>query len=186
MKITFLATIKGKKQYSDDYKNIIQALHALGYKVFYEHVTDYSQEQLDSMSEDERIKFHESIMLKIKESNIVVAEVSYSSMGVGYLISTAMNWSKPVVMLYKGEKPTNLLTTLEESKRSVTLHYDNITNLFKILKSAIEYLSEQLDIRFTMLLDPEIVRQLDAISKQRNISKSEYIRELIKRDKKNK
>lgn len=182
MKITFVATIKGKEKLLGEYARIVAALEKTGAKVFHEHVTDYSQEQLDKMSGDEKINFHNQILHKIKECDVVVAEGTCSSMGVGFLVSTALDFQKPTILLYQGAEPTNLLATLEEGDKLIAIQYKKDSDLNAIIKDALEYASERQDVRFNFFVSPEIQHYLDWVAKYKRTPRAVYLRELLERD----
>lgn len=182
MKVTFIATIKEKKKYGSSYSVIVKSLESLGVIVFHDHVTKYAQEDLDRMSQDERISFHNKILHKIKECDVVVAEVSYSSMGVGFLISSALDFQKPTILLYKGQKPTNILSILEENDKMVVLEYKDDSDLTKLLKDSLEYAAEKQDVRFNFFVSPEIQQYLDWVAKYKRTPRAVYLRELLEED----
>lgn len=182
MKITFVATIQGKQKYQSEYNEIVAALTALGATIFHEHVTKYSQEDLDKMSDDDRVEFHDKIFHKIKDCDVVVAEGSSSSMGVGFLISSALDLQKPTIFLYKGKKPTNILSFLEENEKLIVLEYKNVSELRDLLRNALDYASDKQDVRFNFFISPKIQQYLDWVAKYKRTPRAVYLRELLERD----
>lgn len=182
MKITFVATIKGKQQYQSEYNAIVSILTSLGATVFHEHVTRYSQDDLDKMSDDDRVEFHDKIFHKIKDCDVVVAEGSSSSMGVGFLISSALELQKPTIFLFKGKKPTNILGFLEENEKLIVLEYRDVGELKELLRNALDYASDKQDVRFNFFISPEIQRYLDWVAKYKRSPRAVYLRELLERD----
>jgi nucleoside 2-deoxyribosyltransferase len=98
-KIYFCGSIRGGRQLSDVYKRIIQKLSSFG-RVLTEHLGDDAEiEAKDRILTDRQI--HDRDMDWIRESDLVVAEVTIPSLGVGYEIGRAIELGKPVACLFK-------------------------------------------------------------------------------------
>lgn len=112
---------------------------------------------------------------------MVVGEVSYPSVSVGYLISMALDLGKPTILLYKGKSEPNLLSSLVSDKLQV-LNYNSKAELEKELSSSIDYASQQADVRFNFFISPQIGLYLDWISKNKRVPRAVYLRRLIEED----
>lgn len=187
MKICFIASIQGKIGRENDYKNIVNIIKKKGYNVFADHVLKQTQEDLNSLTQEEKVKFHKKIIDLIKKSDIIVSEISYSSLSVGYLISLALDFGKPTILLYKGNKEPNILSTLEQSDRLIVSRYQSLWELEKIINTTIEEAKEQMDTRFNFFISPQIASYLDWVTKTKKVPRAVYLRNLIEEDmKKNK
>lgn len=60
----------------------------------------------------------------IKEADALIADVTMPSLGVGYEISKAEEWGKPVLALYNGQG-RRLSAMIEGSPQTQTVHYIN-------------------------------------------------------------
>jgi nucleoside 2-deoxyribosyltransferase len=98
MKFYFCCSIRGGRQLAPVYKEIIGLLQAHG-KVLTEHLGD-DQEILikDRVLTDKEI--HDRDLQWIVDSDLVVAEVTVPSLGVGYEIGRAIHMGKPVLCLF--------------------------------------------------------------------------------------
>lgn len=102
MKIYFAASIRGGRDDVKIYKQLIDFLNQDN-QVLTEHIGDYSlsvagQNQLD----DKYIRDRDINWLK--EADLVVAETSNPSLGVGYELGYAEKLHKPVVILHNSTK----------------------------------------------------------------------------------
>lgn len=178
MKIYFVASIKGKSRYFDNYKAIIKVLKNLGIDVICEDILESTEELVASIADERRVRHYKNVLKWINSSDIIVAEASYPSLGVGYEISLALEKGKPVIVLYTKEYVPHFIKGCE-SERLFLVKYD-LQNLKQALKDVLDDAKNQIDLRFTMLLPPKIVNFLDQISKRKKIPKSVFIRDLIK------
>jgi hypothetical protein len=183
MKIMFIASIRGKEKHADAFNEIINTLKKQKYQVFHEHVTDYDQKKLDTLSKQDDMEFHSTILNHIKGADIVVAECSYQSLSVGYLISYAIELSKPTIIFYNSAFPKpNLFPTLSQSEKLLLAEYHNITELPELVKEYVEYAKMKTDVRFNFFISPHISNYLDWITKNYKIPRSVYLRQLIETD----
>ena len=185
MKIYFVASIKGKSEYLNNYKSIIKTLEDLGLDVICEDVQTSTEELVSSLSDERRIKHYKNVLKWINSSELVIAEASYPSLGVGFEISLALEKGKPVIVLYKEEYAPHFIKGIE-SERLLLIKY-NLRDLRETLKRAIEDAREQVDVRFNFFISPKIGVYLDWIAKHKKIPRAVYLRRLIEKDmKKNK
>lgn len=98
MKIYFAGSIRGGREKVEDYKKIIKILSEYG-TVLTEHIAD---ETILSVGEkhitDEEI--YERDIAWLDESDIVIAEVTVTSLGVGYEIGYAEAKGKKILCLF--------------------------------------------------------------------------------------
>lgn len=130
MKIYFAASIRGGRDHARDYDIIISRLKKYG-KVFTEHISDKT---LDNRGE----KISEKTIFKrdkqwLKESDIVVAEVTQPSLGVGYEIALGELLGKRVICLFK-RKSGNLSAMIKGNDKMIVLEYSSVNELETIFK----------------------------------------------------
>lgn len=182
MKICFVASIKNKENYTKDYQEIVRILKAGGDKVFYEHVMNNSQDDLDLLDEDKKIQFHKKVIDLIKKCDLVVAETSSQSLSVGYLISMTLELSKPVILLYKGNSKPNILSALEQSDKLIVSKYDSTEMLEGVLKKLLSLAKGKSDVRFNFFVSPKILAYLDWVAQKRMVPRSVFLRDLIEKE----
>ena len=74
----------------------------------------------------------------INESNLVIAEVSAPSHGVGYEIAFALNLGKPVLCLYQKGVTVSKMITGNSSKTIQVFEYANLDSAKTAIKNFIE------------------------------------------------
>jgi hypothetical protein len=177
MKIYFTASISGKKELVNNYKAIVKSLEDLGNTVIASHILGVNAKDLEKESKEERVKHFNKVKKWIGSSEMMVAEVSHSSTNVGYEISLALEKEKPVLALYIENKAPVLLVGISYDRLALIPY--KVNDLKNILKSNIEDLKEQMDVRFNFFISPEIGIYLDWISKHRRIPRAVFLRRLI-------
>lgn len=179
MKIYFVGSIAGKDKYGPNYKKIVEAAKELGHKVL-EDTLRPNTEEVYNITDEEKVDYYRCVLNWIKESDVVVAEASHPSIGVGFEISTALEKGKPVIVLYAEGQAPHFLEGLE-SEKLLLIKYD-FEDLKKTLGDSLQFASEQADIRFNFFISPKISNFLDWMSKEKRIPRSVYLRRLIEND----
>lgn len=180
MKVYFTASIVGKKQYLGNYLNIIEVLKKRGYKVIGDHILRASESKIRSQSKDERILFHKQLERWIGSCDFMVVESSFPSISVGYEISMALHFRKPILILYSEGDPPSLL--YEHSDDRIMCEKYTHNGLPDIINDFVMYFQSAADSRFTFYITPQIARYLEQVSVKEKIPKSVYLRKLIERD----
>lgn len=130
MKIYFAGSIRGGREDKNLYSQIIKNLQKYG-TVLTEHIGD---QNLTDSGEDLSDKFiYERDLYWIKESDIVVAEVTRPSLGVGYEIGKAEEHGKKILCLYR-ENNKRISAMISGNENLVTLKYNTLDELFKNIK----------------------------------------------------
>jgi nucleoside 2-deoxyribosyltransferase len=133
MKIYFAGSIRGGRDDAALYLQIIDYLKTFG-EVLTEHIGDPNLTHLgDDGPTDKYI--HDRDMEWLKSSDVIIAEVTSVSMGVGYEIGRAVEMGKKVLCLFRPNPGKNLsamiggcdglelvnYSTLEEAKKIIYL-----------------------------------------------------------------
>jgi len=103
MKIYFAGSIRGGRQDVTLYSEIIDLLQQYG-QVLTEHVGEVDRGE-DRHSD---VAIYHRDMTWLKESNVVVAEVTVPSHGVGYEIARAETLNKPILCLHRPSQGRHL------------------------------------------------------------------------------
>ena len=117
----------------------------------------------------------------IKSSDLVVAEVTKQSVGVGFTIAEALKADKPVLALSSGEIPP-ITNFLEKHDLLLVHHYPNIRQLEDELAFLLTQIEPRKDKKFNMFLSLELDQYLLEAATNKKLSKSEYLRRLIEKD----
>ncbi len=124
MKIYFAGSIRGGREDSVLYQQIIEYLKTFG-EVLTEHVGDPNLTSLgDDGSTDKYI--HDRDLEWLLNSDVLVAEVTTVSMGVGYEIGRAVESGKKVLCLFRPELGKNLSAMIAGCKDLKLVRYGNL------------------------------------------------------------
>ena len=132
MKIYFAGSIRGGRDDKDLYAQIIQKLEVYG-TVLTEHIGD---RELTAFGEQDSsdIDIYQRDMNWLNESNIVVAEVTTPSLGVGYEIGQ-MEGKKPILCLFREQAGRRLSPMIGGNANLQVQEYKTIEDIDNILDS---------------------------------------------------
>lgn len=135
VKIYFCGSIKGGRQLAATYERIIQMLNGSG-QVLTEHVGD--PEEVSVIDRDQTDGYiHDRDMQWIRESDVVVAEVTIPSLGVGYEIGRAIEMKKPVLSIFNTSYGKKLSAMIAGSEGVDLYQYSDLSELEEVLKEFI-------------------------------------------------
>ena len=135
MKIYFSGSIRGGRDDAKIYNQIITYLKNFG-EVLTEHIGDSS---LDSSGEkNDDISIHNKDMEFLMECDVVVAEVTNPSLGVGYEIGRALENNKKVICIYREIENKKISAMILGSKDILSFKYQNLESLKKTLSTNIK------------------------------------------------
>jgi hypothetical protein len=129
-KIYFAASIKAGRDLAPQYSSIVEILKGYG-SVLSEHVGSTSLGK-----EGERLDpsfIHSRDLALIREAELVVAEVTVPSLGVGYEIRYSIEQSKRIICLCHMEKQSQLSAMISGAPEIQTIFYSDISDLQKKL-----------------------------------------------------
>ena len=129
MKIYFAGSIKGGREDTELYVHLIAHLKEHG-QVLTEHIANKNIYFPEENASDERI--HDQDFAWLLESDVVIAEVTAPSIGVGYELGRAVERKKKILCLYRDveRRPSSMIAgcknltfvkykTLEEAKQII-------------------------------------------------------------------
>ena len=141
MKIYFAASIRGGRDDVLIYSELIKLLQKYG-TVLTEHVADKNLNDFgESLLDDEKI--HDRDMNWLLESDIVIAEVTNPSLGVGYEIGRAIENDKKVVCLYKVKENKKISAMILGSNKIKSFNYRNLHELENFLNKIFQSLTKK-------------------------------------------
>ncbi len=134
MKIYFAASIRGGRDYARDYETIISQLSTYG-KVLTEHI---GENKLDDQGENiSDTAIFERDTGWLRESDIIVAEVTQPSLGVGYEIALGESLGIRIICLFK-QKSGNLSAMIKGNRKLEVLEYTSVDELPAIFKQVFQ------------------------------------------------
>lgn len=171
--------IRGNRE---DYKKIIELIQKQGHELVTTHVIERTPKDVEGETAAEAELYARKILTWIKKADVIVFEVSQPAVSVGFEVATALNMSKPVVVLYKKDSGIipHALKGIHNDKLQI-LSYDDLT-LGEMLELSLDYAQETADVRFNFFVSPAISSYLDWIAQHKKVPRSVYLRNLIEDD----
>lgn len=124
MKIYFAGSIRGGRDDRELYIKLIQQLSKYG-QVLTEHIGDDNLTELGEEGLSDKWIYIRD-MSWIKESDIIVAEVSTPSLGVGYEIGKAEDMNKKILCLYRKQKNKRLSAMIRGNSNMKIIEYETL------------------------------------------------------------
>ncbi len=166
---------------TNDFKSFTNAVSVL--KRLGHNVVDSSE-----IKSKDATKLFNSSEKAIKDTDVVIAEVSKSDSKVGYEIARAFSEKKIVIALEsdKGKSETNPIIHGNKSRSLVYKKYSD-KNAEDVVQKALKEAASKLDSKFILIISPEIDRYLDWASQNKRMHKAQIVRNaletIIKKDK---
>lgn len=120
MKIYFAASIRGGRNDRDTYLTIITSLRSYG-TVLTEHTGDTTLSELGETLSSSTI--YKRDMAWLGDCDVVVAEVTQPSLGVGYEIAMAQEYGKQILCLYRPSHERRLSAMIEGNSKLAVREY---------------------------------------------------------------
>ena len=133
MKIYFSGSIRGGRNDAGLYQDIISNLKIYG-KILTEHVGDSNLSSKGEANIDNK-KIHDRDLDLIRDCDVVIAEVTNPSLGVGYEIAKALEFKKTVYCFYRLIDEKQISAMILGSDKLKCFQYKNLSELKIILKS---------------------------------------------------
>ncbi len=132
-KVYFCGSIRGGRSDYRIYQELIR--HITTYAtVLTEHVGDVDITADHGLSDEE---IHDRDMNWLKESDLIIAEVTQNSIGVGYEIGRAVELGKPVVCLFRPKDGQRLSAMISGSANLRAFNYSNLDEAKEILDAVL-------------------------------------------------
>jgi 2'-deoxynucleoside 5'-phosphate N-hydrolase len=134
MKIFFSGSIRGGMGYRASYLQIVEFLQRYG-----DTISEHSDSGNPSGSQE---RVDDSIIYArdvgwIRDADLLIAEVSQPSIGVGYEIALAESLGIPVLALYDSRAVNPISAMISGNPRITLLRYDSLADLWPMLDAAI-------------------------------------------------
>lgn len=171
LKIFFSAPSLSNKEQRAFYKKIAVILSEKG---------SISYNWLEDMKDFDPKSWAEKAKRAIISSDIVVAEISNPSTGVGLQIAYANSHRIPVIALVDERIKTQKSVTASMGSGMVTEVFYNLDNLPAKLSEALTNLLKERFVKFNFISTPEINKYLTDQSSVLGMTKSEFLRRIIR------
>jgi len=141
MKIFFTASVSAGREYIANHQKIVECLINLGHQVLSKHV---ASQNLTQKGKDSPPKFiFEREKERILKADVVMAEVTQPSTGVGFLVSFALRCGKPVLVLFYKEAD-DLLSPMIVGNPSANLYLEHYSfdDIKLVLKNFLKHIEK--------------------------------------------
>jgi len=109
MNIYFACSLTGGREFESAYQTIVYALTEAGHRVLTAHLVESNVTEVEAAFSPSEVYSRD--VAWIRSCDILVAEVSVPSHGVGYEIGFALGIEKPVLALYQeGRKVSKMIS----------------------------------------------------------------------------
>ena len=139
MKIYVSGSIYGGTQKIDTYKIMIEHLEKYG-EVLTKQIADPNTIANEKYQSDEDI--YNDLENKLEHSDILIAEVSVPSLGVGYEIGYAHKLGKKIIAIYDENYTKKISTMIRGNKKITLIPYTDIVEVLKKIDKIIEKLKK--------------------------------------------
>jgi nucleoside 2-deoxyribosyltransferase len=129
MKIYFAGSIRGGREDKDLYLQLIHHLSQYG-QVLTEHIGDVDLTEFGENDQPDGLIYKRD-MSWLKEADVIVAEVSTPSLGVGYEIGKAEDMGKKILCLYKKQENKRLSAMINGNKNLKIIIYETFEEAIK-------------------------------------------------------
>lgn len=136
MKIYFACSITGGREEESSFQHLVRVLLDAGHDVPTAHIAETGIEELDAL--ENPLDIYQRDVAWIEESEVLVAEVSTPSHGVGYEIGYALALQKPVFCLSKRESSVSKMITGNPDPLLRIATYDSFRQASRLLLDYLE------------------------------------------------
>lgn len=179
MKVYFTASVRGVAEFGKNYKKIYDVVEMLGG----EHVDDFVVSEGASIKKsrtyEEQTEIFRFVNRCIKQVDLVVLELSVPSLSMGFIIREALERNKPVIGLYLPEHEPSIVMGVNNQRLRLVEY--GLGDVEERLAEAVREMVDFAEHRMTVIMPSEIMIRLNEVA-EKGMSKSEYIRALIRQD----
>lgn len=181
MKVFLFSSFRGKKVYGHVHERILAYLKThqiestnrdfvLPSEIFFS--------QFDSDSIQKTTHKYEQYVELTKKADICLFECSVPTLAIGYLIHIALENNIPVIAFFQKGSSSLFLSGIHDEKFQY-IQYEE-PEIEDKLEDSLKIAQNSMDKRFNFFVSPTILAYLNKISREQRISKSNFIRNLIK------
>ena len=137
MKIYLSGAIRGGRQLQQTYENILDYLVKNNHEVLTHHVASKNVLEIEKKMDDKEI-FTQDINW-LNDCDLVIAEVSIASLGVGYEIAYSLGRKIPVLAVYdEAYNPISAMISGNTSSFLSVNSYSSVSQLLDIIESFLQ------------------------------------------------
>lgn len=124
MNIYFACSITGGREFESVYQSIVRALIEAGHEVPTAHLAESGIPALEAVIAPSEVYTRD--VTWIRNCDVLIAEVSIPSHGVGYEIGFALGLGKPVLALHREDRRVSKMITGNPDSNLIVYSYQTI------------------------------------------------------------
>lgn len=172
LNVFFSAPATNDEKIRHQYQAIVEGLRYLGFKITYDWLND--QEDYDTQSTTNKA------IRAIEVSDLLVAENTVSSTGVGSQIALARARKIPIIILkQRDSKNINNFFDPASFGPAVKTRVYTTDDLVSVLSEAARSVTKERLVKFNFVSTAEINQRIEIEAKKLKLSKSEYLRDVL-------
>jgi len=181
MKIHFMSLVDGDQ---NNFRKIATIIQNNGHELVTDHYLNQTIDKIKNETPKESAEYRKNRDKWLRNSDVVLFEGTKQDINLGIEMAEAISLFKPVILFYKEKISAVPFSLKAEDRTKVIIVEYNDENMQDQLKFALELASEELDVRFNLMLPSNLLNYLNSQAKNNNVSKAAYIRNLLSKDKK--
>jgi len=180
MRIFYTASFYGKNKYQKYYDLVLETIEKTGATVISPEKGNYKRIlTAKARMRDPKLAHYEAIRKNILQADAVIIEVSFQDLQIGYETALAIAAKKPVLCLSIYEDFSQKI----DNQYFFGAKYTEL-DVEEVVAEFVERVGKKtLGERFNLFLSAVQEEYLEHASREKGISKSEYVRNLIDKDK---
>ncbi len=180
MNIYFTASARSKINYSPNLTQVFRSIERLGHTNLDDFVIKVDDKKLYDGKSFKIETIYKNAIRLVTLSDIIILEVSEPSISMGYVLNTALELGKPVILLHVKNKYPIFVSGITNQNLQV-IEY-SLSNLHIQLSTALSCATTTKFTRFNFFLSPLHDNHLTKMARIHHVPKSVYLRELIEND----
>ena len=136
MKIYFACSVTGGREFESVYQTVVHALAENGHSVLTAHLVESDVMEIEAGHSPEYVYTRDTNW--IRECDVLIAEVSVPSHGVGYEIGFALGIEKTILALHQDDRNVSKMISGNPDKNLTVKMYSSIEEAIHI---ALQFLS---------------------------------------------
>ena len=138
MKIYFACSITGGREFESVYQAIVHALTENGYSVLTAHLVESNAMEVEAALGPEYVYIRDTDW--VRECDVLIAEVSIPSHGVGYEVGFALGIGKPVLALHREDRKISKMISGNPDENLTVKTYSTTE---EAIRAALQFLSNR-------------------------------------------
>ena len=136
MNIYFACSITGGREFESTYQSMVRALAEAGHEVPTAHLAESGIPALEALIAPSEV--YERDVAWIRNCDVLIAEVSVPSHGVGYEIGFALGLGKRVLALHREDRKVSKMITGNPDPNLTVQHYQSVEEAIRRIEKFLQ------------------------------------------------